>query len=219
MQIKSLTGEASLAEEIAEILRGRIITGEYRMGEKLVENRIARELKVSRTPVRDAFRQLAEEQLIEYIPNKGCFAKGFCRKDMEDIYEVRKAVEQLAVVWAIRNGSEEDIAGLKEQLEIMNMYTEQNLCDKLLEANEDFHNAIYHMSGSRFIVQVLRTYQDYVHLARKSTLAEEGNLPDVNEEHARIYEAIAARDEDAAVAAVCEHLDGSSGRAMSQWTR
>ena len=130
MQTKSLTGDVSLAEELTEILRGRIITGEYQMGEKLVENKIARELKVSRTPVRDAFKQLVKEQLIEYIPNKGCFAKGFSRKDMEDIYEVRKAVEQLAVVWAIRNGSDEEIAALKEMLEIMSLYTEQNLYDR-----------------------------------------------------------------------------------------
>ncbi len=219
MQTKGLTGDASLAEELTEILRGRIITGEYQMGEKLVENKIARELKVSRTPVRDAFKQLVKEQLIEYIPNKGCFAKGFGRKDMEDIYEVRKAVEQLAVVRAIRNGSEEEIAALKKMLEIMSLYTEQNLYDKLLSANEDFHNTIYHMSGSRFIVQVLRSYQEYVHLARKSTLAEEANLPDIYEEHVKIYEAIAARDEDAAVAAIGEHLDRSSVRAMARWAK
>lgn len=97
MEPQILTGEASLAEEIVNILRVRIITGEYAMGEKLVENKIATELKVSRTPVRDAFKQLTKEKLIEYIPNKGCFARGFSEKDMRDIYAVREAVEQLAV--------------------------------------------------------------------------------------------------------------------------
>ncbi len=217
--MKYLTGEASLTEEITEILKGRIITGEYKVGEKLIENKIARELKVSRTPVRDAFKQLAKEQLVEYIPNKGCFARGFSRKDMEDIYEVRKAVEQLAVVWAIRNGSDEDISGLKEQLKIMNRYTKKNLYDELLTANEDFHNTVYRMSGSRFIVQVLHSYKDYVNLARKSTLAAEKNLPDIYREHVRIYEAIAVRDEAAAVEAVGEHLDGSSKRALEHWAK
>ena len=116
MQQQAITGEASLAEEVAEILRTRIITGEYEMGEKLVENKIAKELKVSRTPVRDAFKQLTKEQLIEYIPNKGCFAKGFSQKDMADIYEVRKAVEELAVTWAIENADEDSIRELKEHL-------------------------------------------------------------------------------------------------------
>ena len=87
-----MTVGVSLAEEITEVIRQRIINGGYAMGEKLVENRIATELKVSRTPVRDAFKQLAKEQLVEYIPNKGCFARGFSHKDMTDIYAVRKAV-------------------------------------------------------------------------------------------------------------------------------
>ena len=95
MQSQQITGESSLAAEVAEILRNRILNGEYEMGEKLVENKIANELKGSRTPVRDAFKQLVKERLIEYIPNKGCFAKGFSQKDMADIYAVRKAIEDI----------------------------------------------------------------------------------------------------------------------------
>ena len=66
----------SLADEVAEILRNRILHGEYEMGEKLTESKIAAELKVSRTPIRDAFRQLEKEQLVEYIPNKGWCHRG-----------------------------------------------------------------------------------------------------------------------------------------------
>ncbi|MDO4517751.1 MAG: GntR family transcriptional regulator, partial [Bacillota bacterium] len=155
MQNQGITGETTLAAEIAEILRDRIITGKYAMGEKINESKIAKELKVSRTPVRLAFKQLAEEKLIECIPNKGSFAKGFSRKDMRDIYAVRKAVEQLAVEWAIENYDEEAITKLREQLEIMNFYTDNNMYDKLLTANEEFHNIIYKMTASRFIMQAL----------------------------------------------------------------
>ena len=81
-----LKGECSLADEIAQILRERIINGDYSIGEKLVENKIAEELKVSRTPVREAFKHLTKENLIEYVPNKGCFAKGFEQSDLFDIY-------------------------------------------------------------------------------------------------------------------------------------
>ncbi|MDO4869627.1 MAG: GntR family transcriptional regulator [Bacillota bacterium] len=217
MQQQSITGESSLAEEVAELLRTRIITGEYEMGEKLIENKIAKELKVSRTPVRDAFKQLARERLIEYIPNKGCFAKGFSQKDMADIYAVRKAVEELAVTWAIENASDDNLEDLKEQLDLMSFYTEHKFYEKLLQANEDFHSMIYQMTGSRFIVQVLKSYQDYVHLARRSTLSKEENLPEVYEEHTRIYEAIRDRDIDRAKAEIGAHLDGSARRAAERW--
>ena len=214
---KLLTGDTSLAEEITSILRSRIITGEYEMGEKLIENKIAKELKVSRTPVRDAFKQLTKDGLVEYVPNKGCFAKGFSKKDMADIYKVRRTVEQLAIEMAIENKDEETMQKLREQLEVMNFYTEQKMSDRLLQANEDFHNLIYQMTKSRFIVQVLKSYQDYVHLARKSTLSKETNLPEIYQEHVRILEALEAGDIDRAKEEVALHLDGSARRAFERW--
>jgi len=217
MQHQLITGESSLAEEVTEILRTRIITGEYEMGEKLIENKIANELKVSRTPVRDAFKQLTKEGLISYVPNKGCFARGFTQKDMADVYAVRKAVEELAITWAIENADQASIDALKEQLDLMNFYTQHGFYDKLLQANEDFHNMIYQMTSSRFIVQVLKAYQDYVHLARKTTLSREENLPEIYEEHARIFEAIRDRDVERAKAEAASHLDGSARRAMERW--
>ena len=187
------------------------------MGEKLIENKIANELKVSRTPVRDAFKQLTKEGLINYIPNKGCFAKGFTQKDMADVYAVRKAVEELAITRAVENATDENISALKEQLDLMSFYTQHGFYEKLLQANEDFHNMIYQMTSSRFIVQVLRAYQDYVHLARKTTLSKEENLPEIYEEHVRIFEAIRDRDIERAKAEAASHLDGSARRAMERW--
>lgn len=217
MQRKILTGEASLAEEITEILRDRIITGEYEMGAKLIENKIANELKVSRTPVRDAFKQLAEEQLVEYIPNKGCFAKGFTHKDMSDIYAVRREVEKLAIEWAINHATKEKIEDLREHLELMCFYTENNFYEKLLAANEEFHNKIYQMSESRFIVQVLKSYQNYVHTARKITLKKEEDLPTIYQEHAEIFEALVTGDVERGRKAVSDHLEASKIRSENRW--
>jgi len=217
MQSKILSGEASLATEITEVIRERIINGEYEMGEKLIENKIANELKVSRTPIRDAFKQLAEEQLVEYIPNKGCFAKGFSHKDMSDIYAVRKEVEKLAIEWAIEHATKEKIEELREHLELMYFYTENNFYEKLLAANEEFHNKIYQMSESRFIVQVLKSYQNYVHTARKNTLKKEENLREIYKEHLEIFEALASRDVQRGRDAVAEHLEASKRRAEERW--
>ena len=217
MQHEKLAGEASLAEEVTEILRARIINGEYPMGEKLIESKIAKDLKVSRTPVRDAFKQLSKEQLVEYIPNKGCFAKGFTMRDMSDIYAVRSSVEQLAVTWAVENAGSEDLARLWDHLVLMSFYTENIFYEKLLKANEDFHNMIYLMTKSRFIVQVLKSYQDYVHIARKNTLKKEADLPAIYAEHEKIYKALEARDTERAVEAVRIHLENSRTRAEERW--
>ena len=212
-----LKGESSLADEIVQILRGRIINGEYAIGEKLVENKIAEELKVSRTPVREAFKHLKKENLIEYVPNKGCFAKGFEKNDLRDIYAVRNAVEQLAVEWAIKNKTEEDMTKLRDQLEVMRRYSASGMTEKVLDANEDFNKILYQMTRSRFIIQALKSYQEYIHLARQGILAKRENLDVILEEHKCIYDAVEASDVEAAKQAVSRHLENSAKRAADRW--
>lgn len=212
-----LKGESSLADEIVQILRGRIINGDYAIGEKLVENRIAEELKVSRTPVREAFKQLTKENLIEYIPNKGCFAKGFEQSDLLDIYAVRNAVEQLAVEWAIKNKTEEDMEKLREQLDVMKLYTEKEMVENLVIADEEFNKLIYQMTRSRFIMQALMSYQEYIDLARQGILARKENLGKILSEHTLIYEAIEEGNVTAAKKAVEKHLKNSAKRAAERW--
>lgn len=212
-----LKGESSLADEIVQILRGRIINGEYAIGEKLVENKIAKELKVSRTPVREAFKQLTKENLIEYVPNKGCFARGFEQSDLHDIYAVRNAVEKLAVEWAIRNKTEEGMERLREQLEVMALYTSSGMVEKLIIADEEFNKVLYQMTKSRFIIQALKSYQEYIDLARQGILAKRENLPEILAEHRAIYEAVEAGDEEAAKEAVQQHLRAAARRAEERW--
>ena len=212
-----LKGESSLADEIVQILRGRIINGDYAIGEKLVENKIAEELKVSRTPVREAFKQLTKENLIEYVPNKGCFAKGFEHSDLLDIYAVRNAVEQLAVEWAIKNKTEEDMDRLSEQLEVMKLYTDNGMVENLVLADEEFNRIIYQMTRSRFIMQALMSSQEYIDLARQGILARKENLGKILEEHRRICEAIKDEDVPAAKKAVEKHLKNAAKRAEERW--
>ena len=218
MQQEELSGNRSLAEEVTEILRNRILQGEYEIGEKLTESKIAAELKVSRTPIRDAFRELEKEQLIEYVPNKGCFAKGFGAEDLLDIYEVRRVVEELAIRRVIRNMDDEMEEELRQQLERMRVYTDQKDYEKLLVANHEYHRMIYRLTGSRFIVRIMRTYTEYVQMARKETLKEESDLRDIYQEHEAIFRAVEARDEEAAVQAVGDHLRKTSQRAYRKWT-
>ena len=89
---KEFASTFSLTDEIAEIIRNRILKGEYQIGEKIKETKIASELCVSRTPIREAFKLLENEGLIDYVPNRGCFAKGFTKQDIDDIYAVRTAL-------------------------------------------------------------------------------------------------------------------------------
>ena len=217
MSEQVLKGESSLADEIVQILRSRIINGEYSIGEKLVENKIAEELKVSRTPVREAFKQLTKEHLVEYVPNKGCFAKGFDQNDLNDIYAVRNAVELLAVEWAVRNKTEEDMTNMKEQLALMGQHAVDGDVEQFIRASEEMENVFYKMTGSRFIIQALKSYQEYIQLARQGMLTRRENLQKIRDEHALVCEAIEEGDIEKAKAAVSVHLRNAAKRAAERW--
>lgn len=209
----NFTSSFSLTDEIVDIIRDRILKGEYKIGEKIKENQIATELKVSRTPIREAFKQLENEGLIDYIPNRGCFAKGFTRQDIEDIYAVRKALEILAVEWAVKGMTPEQLKSLQDQSDLMEFYTARKDSKKVLEINTDFHDVIYNATGSRFMAQVLRSYKEYIEQTRKVLFYEQEYLEEIYEEHKAILDAIISKDVDAAKTAMAKHLDGSQRRA------
>jgi len=203
----------SLTDEIAKVIRERILKGEYKIGEKIKENQIATELRVSRTPIREAFKLLENEGLIDYVPNRGCFAKGFTRRDIEDIYAVRKALEVLAVEWAVERITGEEIQNLQDQSDLMEFYTSRHDGKKVLEINSDFHSIIYNAAGSRFMAQVLRSYKEYIEQTRKALYYEQEYLEEIFAEHREILENIKARDTEGAKEAMAKHLEGSQRRA------
>src|SRR5664279_3198270 len=82
----------SLTARVFQILQNDIINGVYEVGESLVETKLSQELGVSRTPIREAIRQLELEGLVQSIPNKGVFVKGVSSQDIKDIYTIRKMI-------------------------------------------------------------------------------------------------------------------------------
>ena len=209
--------DASLTEEIAAIIRERILDGTYAIGEKIPEAPLSNELRVSRTPIRHAFQQLAQEGLVEMIPNRGTFARGFTKRDVQDIYEVRKALEALAMEWAVERIGEEELGTLREIVDQMEFYTLKQNYQRVMEANREFHETIYRASRSRFLSQILKSYQEYVQQARKKTVQEPEYLESILEEHKKILRALEEKDAKAAIRLVNQHLENSRKRAEAKW--
>ena len=209
--------DASLTEEIAAIIRERILDGTYAIGEKIPEAPLSNELRVSRTPIRHAFQQLAQEGLVEMIPNRGTFARGFTKRDVQDIYEVRKALEALAMEWAVERIGEEELGTLREIVDQMEFYTLKQNYQRVMEANREFHETIYRASRSRFLSQILKSYQEYVQQARKKTVQEPEYLESILEEHKKILRALEEKDGKAAMRLVNQHLENSRKRAEAKW--
>lgn len=203
----------SLTDSIVGVVRERILKGEYKIGEKIKETHIAEELAVSRTPIRKAFKQLEQEGLIEYVPNRGCFAKGFTRRDIEDIYAIRKALEELTAEWAEARITDAEIAELEEKCAEMQEYVDSCDSANVLAVNKEFHEIIYKATGSRFMSQVLRSYKEYIEQTTKPIFYEPKFLQQIVDEHRAIVAAFREHDRDKAVAAMSAHMANSMGRA------
>ena len=106
----------SLRGKVFHKLREDILNGKYKQNEELRESAIGDELGVSRTPVREAFRQLELEGLIKMIPNKGAYVTGITLKDVQDIYMMRSLLEGLCARWATEHITEEQLSEMEENI-------------------------------------------------------------------------------------------------------
>lgn len=193
-------------------LQKDILQRKMRAGEKLTEQSICDKYKVSRTPVREALRQLEMEGLIETIPNRGAFVIGFSAQDMSDMYELRKTYEVQAVKWAIERITDQEMEDLEETFEFMEFYTQKNDIDKMLNINTGFHQLIYTASRNRMLQHVLSSYQIYIRHSRNTSHYTSTYLAEVLEEHRAIFEAFKNKDIEAGTLAMKKHMESSMAR-------
>jgi DNA-binding GntR family transcriptional regulator len=195
-------------------LQRDILTGKLKNGQKLTEQVICEEYNVSRTPVREALRQLESEGLVENILNRGCFVVGLSLQDFEDMFELRKIYEIQAVKWAIERITDEEMDALDETFEFMEFYTLRNDIDKMLTINEGFHQIIYEASHNRMLQQFCSSYQTYMKYLRKDEEYPDDYLATVLEEHRQIFQAFIEKDVEAGAEAMERHIGNSKKRRL-----
>ena len=208
-------GKASglpLCEDLFTQLQKDILGGKMKAGAKLTEQKICDQYKVSRTPVREALRQLEAEGLIETIPNRGAFVVGFSEQDISDMHRLRKIYEIQAVKWAIERITDEEMEALEETFDFMEFYTQKKDVGKMLEINVGFHQLIYTASHNKMLRHLLSSYQVYLKLTSKSESYGETYLSDVLEEHRAIFQAFKDEDPEAGARAMEYHMNRSIER-------
>lgn len=198
-----------LAENLYTQIQMDIIKGILPADKKLTEQSLCEQYKVSRTPVREALRQLEIEGLVENIPNRGAFVVGFTSQDIKDIFELRKTYEIQAVKWAIERINDDELDELGEIFEFMEFYTKKHDIDKMLNINSNFHQLIYTASKNKMLRQVLSSYQMYIKYSRNIVSYDNDYLETVLEEHRDIYEAFLQKNEELAVKSMQAHMDNS----------
>ena len=200
------TSHGALGSKIFILLRDRILNESYKCGDKLNELTLAKELKISRTPIREALKQLELEGLVESIPNKGVYVKGFSPRDIDDMFEIRLSLEGLAVSFAIDRMDEVHLAKIKEVFELLEFYTTKGDFDKVNDFNILFHESIYQATQSTYFEQILKDIHYYVSVTSRHSIARPERLESSLVEHRAILEAIIDGDKDEATERIQRHI-------------
>lgn len=196
----------SLGARVFHKIREGILSGKYAANEELKEKNIGDELGVSRTPVREALRQLELEGLVSIIPNKGAYVVGLSKKDLRDIYEMRSLLEGLCAKWAAENITKEQIEELEENIFLSEFHAKKENWEQMVELDNRFHEILYLASGSKELQHILTDYHQYVQRVRKVTLAESARVAKSTEEHKVIVDALKAHDPQKAEKAANIHI-------------
>lgn len=195
----------SLRGKVFQKLREDILSGRYAEREELKEVAIGKEMGVSRTPVREAFRQLELEGLITIIPNKGAYVSGITMEDVKDIYMIRSRLEGLAARWATEHITPEQLEEMEEIVYLAAFHAEKGHTEQMTDLDNRFHELLYEACNSKMLKHLLRDYHNYVLRVRKQTLAT-GRGVVSNDEHRKILEAIKAKDADQAEELAHTHI-------------
>ena len=198
--------EYSLRSQVFQTIRDDILKGKYEENDELREATLGKELGVSRTPVREALRQLVLEGLVNIIPNKGAYVTGISDKDVHDIYMIRSMLEGLCARWATQSITAEQLDSMEETLCLSEYHTSKKNYEKLYELDSLFHEQLYEAGGSRILNHILSDFHDYVKMVRKATISTSSRSVTSTEEHRAIFEAIKEKDPDKAEALAKEHV-------------
>lgn len=210
---KILPGEEDifypLRDKVFNALREAILNGSLKPGQSLIETKLAEEMGVSRTPIREAIRKLELEGLVSSVPNKGVIVKGISVQDVNDIYTIRHCLEGLAARWAVMRITREELGKLEENMDLMEFYTRRNDLAQVNTKNSEFHEIIFRATKSKPLRQILSSLQEHVQRARTASLRVPGRAEKALQEHRAILDAFQRRDVEAAEHLITEHIKNS----------
>ncbi|MCI9174552.1 MAG: GntR family transcriptional regulator [Lachnospiraceae bacterium] len=199
----------SLGQQVFQKIREEILNGAYVKGKELKETVIGEELGVSRTPVREALRQLELEGLITIIPNKGAFVVGFSGQDIRDIYEMRLALESLCAGKAAVSAGRIQIERMEEILYLADFHFSKGHMEQMTALDDKFHGLLYEAGKSKVLEHALKTYHHYLGRARKLSLTNQERARQSNREHWQILEAVREQNAEKAKEAASLHISSA----------
>jgi DNA-binding GntR family transcriptional regulator len=206
---------APLREQVVSSLRQAILDNHLQPGQRLVERELIERLGVSRTTVREALRELTTEGLVTVVPQRGAIVSMPDAEAASDLYEVRAALESLAVRKFVANASDEQMVRLREAVEGFAEVADHPDVRHVLTVKDRFYAVLIEGAASAVLQQLFETIQARVQLLRMTSLSQQGRPRQAVAELRVVLEAIEARDAEAAARACVEHVQMAAAHSVA----
>ena len=203
----------TIQEAVVDAVRARIISGELAAGTRIDQDALAEEFAVSRMPVREALRQLGAEGFVTIVPHRGVIVTQLSEADIEEIFEIRAALEALATRLALGSIT---VSALAELRSVLAQLDQQDVPEVWIELNDRFHTTIMEGCGRPRLLELIQHYRHLCWPYVRLYVEQPENSSQARAEHHAIVAAIDANDADALEHAVRDHLL-NTGRGVSAW--
>jgi GntR family transcriptional regulator, trigonelline degradation regulator len=214
--LKIAAVSAPVRLQVVQALRKAILQGRFVPGDRLVEKDLCELTGVSRTSIREAFRQLESEGIIDNIPNRGPVVATLSRAQAKEVYEVRQALEALAAKLFALNATEKQVEELGKATETLASAYRSGDVNEILSAKDVFYGVLYSGCGNAVAPQMLTILNARINLLRRVSLSASGRFEKSLREMRRLMAAIRKRDGDAAWSAASDHVQNAAEAALAQ---
>ena len=196
----------SLREEVYESLKKSILHGKLTAGQRLIEEQLAHQVGISRTPVREAFHKLERDELVTRLPKGGFAVREFTKEDVEEIFGIRSALESYAAYLATLHITPDKISTLEKKLKESEEALAKGDDDKVVQLHTDFHDLLYKSCKSKKLVEMINNFRDYFYRYRAGLLHIENGVSYSNKDHRQMLEAMKKKNPRLAERLVRKHL-------------
>jgi len=191
---KSMERHQTLRERILETIRDAIMSGALKPGEKVAEPELAERFGISRTPIREAFRQLESEGYLTVIPRKGAVVVSFSQKDVEEFYAIKSILEGYAARRACENMTDRDIEKLRSVNEKLRTLAREGDVKHFFKIHNDFHDLFIKAADNEKLIELINNLMQKFQRLRIASLSLPGRMQISVEEHDKIIDAFELRN-------------------------
>ncbi|WP_372812886.1 GntR family transcriptional regulator [Paenibacillus sp.] len=194
---------------VYETLKKKIMEGDLPSNAPLVEEKLAKEYQMSRTPIREAIRHLVQDGLVDFFPRRGALVKEITVKDLEEIFTVREALEGISARIAASVINEQKITLLQEVLEKVDQELENGDKEQSFELGNTLHEIVLDVANNNKILTIVSDFKNQIQRFHYFSYHIPGRLELSNKEHWEIFEAVQARDGELAERRMRKHVRGT----------